>query len=124
MTNEENALRYFKDLRARKIKDYSSVFNIAPKDSVVYRAVSTEIEIYDTIIKTLEQQLSEDCISRQAVHRQINEWVASGDSDKNLLSLHNRIDTLPPITLQPKLSNKSTLNAIPIPDGTTNGDML
>ena len=41
---------------------------------------------------------SEDAVSRQAVHRQINKWVASGDSDKNLLSLHKRVDDLPPVT--------------------------
>lgn len=56
MTREEKALIYFKDLRARKFKDYSSVFDTAPKDSVVYEAVSAEIEIYDTTIKALEQE--------------------------------------------------------------------
>ena len=55
MTREEKAFIYFKDLRARKFKDYSSVFDTAPKDSVVYEAVSAEIEIYDTTIKALEQ---------------------------------------------------------------------
>ena len=56
MTREEKALIYFKDLRKRKVKDYSSVFDAAPKDSVVYEAVSAEIEIYDTTIKALEQE--------------------------------------------------------------------
>lgn len=45
----------------------------------------------------------EDCTSRKEVHRQINEWVASGDSEKDLLSLHKRIDTLPPVAPQPKI---------------------
>lgn len=56
MKKEEKALIYFRDLRERKIKDYSLVFNVAPKDSVVYEAVSAEIEIYDTVIKALEQE--------------------------------------------------------------------
>ena len=55
MTREEKALAYFKDLRVRRLKDYSSVFSIAPKDSVLYEVVSAEIEIYDTTIKALEQ---------------------------------------------------------------------
>ena len=55
MTREEKALIYFKDLRERKVKDYSSVFDTAPKGTVVYEAVSAEIEIYDTAIKALEQ---------------------------------------------------------------------
>lgn len=38
--------------------------------------------------------INNDTISRQAVHRQINKWVASGESDKSLLSLHNRVDNL------------------------------
>ena len=58
MTREENALIYFKDLREQKLKDYSVVFDTAPKDSVVYRAVSAEIEIYDMAIKALEQEPS------------------------------------------------------------------
>ena len=56
MTNKEKALIYFKDLRARKVEDYSSVFDTAPKDSVVYGAVSAEIEMYDAAIKALEQE--------------------------------------------------------------------
>ena len=56
MTREEKALIYFKDLRKRKVKDYSSVFDAAPKDSVVYEAVSAEIEIYDTTIKALDRE--------------------------------------------------------------------
>ena len=56
MTREEKALIYFKDLRERKVKDYSSVLDIAPKGTVVYEAVSAEIEIYDTAIKALEQE--------------------------------------------------------------------
>lgn len=74
MTREENALIYFKNLREQKVKDYSVVFDTAPKDSVVYRAVSAEIEIYDIAIKTLEQEpsVSEnpnncDLISREEV---------------------------------------------------------
>lgn len=64
MTREEKALTYFKDLRARKVKDYSSVFDTAPKDSVVYEAVSAEIEIYDTTIKALEQTRWIPCSER------------------------------------------------------------
>lgn len=56
MTNEEKALTYFKDLRARKLKDYSSVFDIAPKDSLVYETASAEIEIYNVAIQALEQE--------------------------------------------------------------------
>lgn len=56
MTKEEKALIYFKDLREIKVKDYSSVFDIAPKGTVAYEAVSAEIEIYDTAIKALEQE--------------------------------------------------------------------
>lgn len=48
------------------------------------------------------QEPCDDAINRQAVHRQINKWVASGESEKSLLSLHNRIDTLPPVNPQPK----------------------
>jgi len=53
------------------------------------------------IIKALEQEPCEDAISRQEAHRQINKWVASGESD-HLSPLHERMDTLPSITLQPK----------------------
>ena len=56
MTREEKALIYFKNLREQKLKDYSVVFDTAPKDSVVYGTVSAEIEIYDTAIKALEQE--------------------------------------------------------------------
>lgn len=58
MKKEENALIYFKDLRERKVKDYSSIFDIAPKDSLVYQVASAEIEIYDTVIRVLEQDLA------------------------------------------------------------------
>ena len=63
MTEKEKALIYFKNLREQKVKDYSVVFDTAPKDSVVYGAVSAEIEIYDTTIKALEQE-----------QKAINEW--------------------------------------------------
>lgn len=53
-------------------------------------------------IKALEQESCDDTVSRRAVHRQINKWVASGESEKNLLSLHNRVDTLPLVTPQSK----------------------
>lgn len=48
-------------------------------------------------IETLQQMSCTDVISRQAVHRQINKWVASGESDNSLMSLHNRVDTLPSV---------------------------
>ena len=76
MTREEKALIYFKDLRARKFKDYSSVFDTAPKDSVVYKAVSAEIEIYDTTIKALEQtELNPSYNSVKTELEQQSRWI-------------------------------------------------
>ena len=62
-----------------------------------------QIQTYKICLEALEQHPCDDAVSRQSVHRQINEWVASGESDKNLLSLHNRIDTLTPVVLQQKI---------------------
>lgn len=56
----------------------------------------------DMAAKALEQESCEDAISRQAVHRQINKWVASGESDNDLMSLHNRVDTLSSVNPQPR----------------------
>ena len=56
----------------------------------------------DFVMKIVNEQptveMAEDCISREAVYRQINKWVASGDS---VLSLHKRVDALP--SVQPQL---------------------
>lgn len=111
MTREERALIYFKDLRERKVKDYSSVLNIAPKDSVVYEVVSAEIEIYDTVIKALEQEHCEDAISRQAVLDYIYNDLGLGDEENGkdverqieLDSSYRYIKSLSPVTPQPKL---------------------
>lgn len=51
----------------------------------------------------VEQETSDDAVNRQAVHRQINKWVASGESDNSLMSLHNRIDTLLPVEPKSKV---------------------
>ena len=67
------------------------------KKSQVYITVE-ELQKYIDEIKALEQEPCEDAVNRHLVHRQINKWVASGESDKSLLSLHDRIDTLPPVT--------------------------
>lgn len=53
-------------------------------------------------IEALERESCNDAISRKEVHRQINKWVASGESENDLGSLHNRIRALPPVTLQLK----------------------
>ncbi len=94
MTREEKALIYFKDLRERKVKDYSVIFDTAPKDSVVYGAASAEIEIYDTTIKTLEQ--------KQFVNKRVEELEAENkrltdllyEQSKNLDSLNLEIERL------------------------------
>ena len=72
MTREEKALIYFKDLREKKIKDYSLIFDTAPKESVVYEAVSAEIEIYDTTIKALEQKQTKTC------YQMCDKWQRTG----------------------------------------------
>lgn len=100
MTREEKAIIYFKDLRERKIKDYSSVFNTAPKDSVVYRAVSAVIEIYDITIGALEQQFCEDCISREAVIREFS--CFSDDAFVTIHKIQEVVKKLPSVTPQPK----------------------
>lgn len=55
MTEKERTLTYFRNLREQRIRDYSMILNTAPKDSVVYGAVSAEIEIYNIAIDALEQ---------------------------------------------------------------------
>ena len=81
MTREENALIYFKDLRERKVKDYSLIFDTAPKDSVVYRAVSAEIEIYDIAIKALEQEPKWIPVSERLPEKSDIYWCTFGETN-------------------------------------------
>ena len=118
MTNEEKALIYFKDLRARKFKDYSSVFDTAPKDSVVYKAVSAEIEIYDTTIKALEQtelnpsynsikselEPCDDCISRAEILDFLKGFEILHNHDELRSNLIYGIMNLPSVT--PKFTDE------------------
>lgn len=96
MTNEEKALTYFKDLRARKLKDYSSVFDIAPKDSLVYETASAEIEIYNVAIQALEQQPCEDVLKKIRTEILDEAEYAYADFDKYKEDiLHAESDELP-----------------------------
>ncbi len=59
-------------------------------------------EAIDYVVKTWDQDQCDACVNREAVHRQIINWVKSDDYGKSLLDLHKRIDTLPIITSKPK----------------------
>lgn len=82
-------------------KDY--IYDTDTRDFLVYRNKYTGDEMHikrPASLYILDQDLCSACVNREAVHRQINEWVAM--SCKTLLSLHKRIDTLPIITSKPK----------------------
>ena len=75
-------------------KDYD--YDCDTRDFLVYRNRYTGDEMHikrPTSLYVLDQDLCSACVNREAVHRQINEWVTM--SCKTLLSLHKRIDTLP-----------------------------
>lgn len=57
-----------------------------------------------TNIRALEQELCEDCISRQAVIIALGEWIVSGEYQYTNATdyLVKRIKALPPVTPQPK----------------------
>lgn len=59
-------------------------------------------EALDMGIKALEQEPCEDCISRDAVLKQINCWIGSGEYKYAMSEwfLSDRIKTLPPVNPQ------------------------
>ena len=61
-------------------------------------------EAFDVAIKALEQQPCEDCISREAVFEQINDWQKDEflSVTNPLYYLHKRINSLPSVTSQQK----------------------
>lgn len=82
-------------------KDYD--YDTETRDFLVYRNKYTGDEMHikrPALLYVLDQDLCDACVNREAVHKQINEWVAM--SCKTLLGLHKRIDTLPIITSKPK----------------------
>ena len=91
---KEQAIEYFKFNRKIFCEDH---LKILPKDSIAYHATLKEKKFYDMAIKALEQQPSDDCVSRQAVLAGINDWwgitATSGEP-----TLCDYIRELPPVT--------------------------
>lgn len=80
MTKKEKTIIYFKNLREQRTKDYSVIFNSAPKDSVVYGAASAEIEIYNIAIKALEQTTWIPC-NEKLPDKSGNYWCTFGGTN-------------------------------------------
>lgn len=62
------------------------------------------VEALTLAIKALEQQPSEDCISRQAVNKIINKWLSHSDYElkDHIYDMTKKIHKLPSVTPKPK----------------------
>lgn len=62
-------------------------------------------EACEVVIKALEQEPCEDCISREAVIKTITEWFFSKEFQHQNAAeyLRKRLDELSPVTTQPKM---------------------
>ncbi len=80
-------------------------YDTETRDFLVYRNKYTGDKMHikrPASLYILDQDLCDACVNREAVHRQIINWVESDDYGKSLFDLHKRIDTLPIITSKPK----------------------
>ena len=94
MTREE-AEEYAKEMTYR-----DAINNLMKARSIPYRK-ATFIKVNE-LLKALEQEPCEDCISRDAVLKQINCWIGSGEYKYAMSEwfLSDRIKTLPPVNPQ------------------------
>lgn len=62
-------------------------------------------EALDMAIKTLEQEPCDDCISRQAMHIELEKWITYGEYKYSNATkyLYDRIDRLPSVSPQQKM---------------------
>ena len=66
----------------------------------------TEYEkAFDMAIKALEQENCDDCISRQAMHIELEKWITYGEYKYSNATkyLYDRIDRLPSVSPQQKM---------------------
>lgn len=91
------AIEYFKFNRKKFCEDY---LKICPKDSIAYQTTLKEKEFYDMAIKALEQEYSDDVISRQAT---LEPYKSLKDTDTLCVALvRANIMQQPPVNPQPE----------------------